>query len=113
MLQIHYEVPGSAAVTSSITSPIIAQPAAAHHHRILPGQGKCLDGDEGRKVLHKFREFAATFPMPLTADAKKQLRARYIQMHIDAGGFVCVCPVDFRCTCDLFLCRYDKNREAS
>lgn len=69
--------------------------AAKMSAAILPGQGKCLGGDEGRKVLHKFREFAATFPLPLTADAKKQLRARYIQMHINAGGFVCVCPVFF------------------
>ncbi len=78
--------------------------SSTNHHRILPGQGKCLGGEEGEKALKKFREFAKTFPMPLTADAKKQLRARYIQRYADAGvvlfvfvQFLFVAAVTFLC----------------
>jgi hypothetical protein len=84
---------GSAAATSPFPPPSVAPPAAANHHRILPGgQGKCLDGHEGRKVLREFQTFAATL-MPHTPDTKSLLREKYIDMHTHAGGFVCVCRV--------------------
>lgn len=69
----------------------------------MPGQGRALDGAEGARVFHQFKEYAKPFMtlMPLTRDTKAQLRAHYLQLYADAGG-VLVLVVQFLCACNLF-----------